>query len=87
MDCDKPKSSRRLELEAEGWERKTVTDKPRLPELVELYESLGFEVHVEPFTPGSEDCSTCMAAEPDRYKVLYVRLRKGPPPADRHNNT
>ncbi len=52
-----------------------MTDESRLTELVELYESLGFETHVEPFAPGDEECSACMAAEPDKYKVIYVRTK------------
>ena len=68
-------SERREELEREGWERKTVIDEPRLSELAALYESLGFEVLLEPLVPDDEECSACMAADPDRFKTIYVRRR------------
>jgi hypothetical protein len=66
-------SPRQKQLEEQGWERKTTTDEPRLGELVELYRSIGFEVHLEPFVPGDEACSECMAAEPERFKTIYIR--------------
>ena len=46
-------STRQAELEAEGWEARFIADEPRLSESVELYESLGMEVHLEPVRAGS----------------------------------
>jgi hypothetical protein len=40
--------SREAELDKEGWTRQFMADEPRLSEAVELYKSLGFEVHFEP---------------------------------------
>jgi len=61
-------------LKMEGWERRTTACEPRLSELVELYESLGFEVRVEPFEaePGYE-CLDCYTVEPGRYKIIFTR--------------
>ena len=36
------------ELEKEGWIKRTTIDEPRLSEIIEEYESLGYEVHLEP---------------------------------------
>ena len=35
------------EMEKEGWIKQTTIGEPRLSEIVELYESLGYEVHIE----------------------------------------
>jgi hypothetical protein len=40
---------------------------------VELYESLGFEVRLEPVDLEDEECTECMKAEPERYKVIFTR--------------
>lgn len=55
--CAKGKS-RDAELERQGWIRRFVTDEPRLSEAVELYESIGYEVRLEPavFDETSEEC-------------------------------
>jgi hypothetical protein len=67
-------SKQQRELEAKGWTRQNVTDEPRLSELVEMYKELGFEVLLEPFVPAEEDdCTTCIAQEPERYKIIYTR--------------
>ncbi|MBI3015913.1 MAG: hypothetical protein HYY65_12850 [Candidatus Tectomicrobia bacterium] len=61
-------------LKAEGWERRTTVCEPRLSELVELYESLGFEVRLEPFEPEEGyECLDCYLMEPGRYKIIYTR--------------
>ena len=72
-------SPRRKELEREGWVRQFTADEPRLSEAVELYESLGFEVHLEPVTPdeSAEECQICFEKEGDRYKTIYTRPKRG----------
>ena len=64
---------REQELIDAGWQKRNVVDEPRLSELVELYVSLGFEVLVEPVDLESEECTECMKAEPEKYKVIYTR--------------
>jgi signal recognition particle subunit SEC65 len=65
-----------------GWVRRMVVSEPRLSEVVELYESLGFEVRLEPVDtsdPGwsEEECTLCLD-DPDlaeRTRVVYTRRR------------
>jgi len=74
------------ELEAQGWTRQFTVEVERADEYVELYESLGNEVRVEPVTPDlrvalrpvqdvAEECATCLLAAGDRYVVIYTRPR------------
>jgi hypothetical protein len=62
-------------LKAEGWTRRTVAAGPRLGEMVELYEDLGFEVRLEPFDAEEEDgdCRACFSEDRERFKVVYTR--------------
>lgn len=66
------------EAKGEGWVRQFVADEPRLSEAVKLYESLGYEVKLEPATPSEvgEVCKSCVLAECDKYKVIYIRPKK-----------
>jgi len=70
-------SSRQEELGREGWVRQFTADEPRLSEAVELYDSLGFEVHLEPVMPGelAEGCQVCFE-EGERYKTIYTRPKR-----------
>lgn len=63
-------------LAKEGWEKRSIIDEPRLSEVVEMYESLDFEVLLEPVDLDSEECSECMRADPKRYKVIYTRPKE-----------
>lgn len=61
---------------ADGWTRRFVAAPPRLAEAVELYESLGYEVRVEP-VPEEEwarECEGCALA-PALFRVIYTRRR------------
>ena len=69
---------REEELKKEGWEKQFTTDEPRLSEAVELYKSLGKEVHLEPATPeelGGE-CGACFEDGAHKYKTIYTRQKK-----------
>ncbi len=69
--------SRQDELSLAGWVRQASYDEPRLSEMIEVYEELGFEVHLEPFEPdGQTECAVCMAAQPERYKTIYTRRKQ-----------
>ena len=65
----------RVELEKEGWERRSIVDEPRVRELVDLYESLGFETHIEPVRPEEMvgECTECFETDCKRYKEIYTR--------------
>lgn len=75
--AEEQKTSRTALLKAEGWERRTTACEPRLSELVELYESLDFEVRVEEFeAEAGYECLDCYRLEPGRYKIVFTRSRK-----------
>ena len=61
------------ELRSAGWQRCFVADEPRLSEAVETYEDLGFEVIVLPVRADDGTCTECMLANPDAFRVIYVR--------------
>lgn len=65
-------------LEKNGWKRRSVVDEPRVKELVELYQSLGFETRIEPIRPEEMvgECTECLEVDCKRYKAIYTR-RKG----------
>jgi hypothetical protein len=64
----------RRQLEKEGWMKCTVTDEPRLSELVELYEEIDLEVRVVPASPEDfEECSVCLEAEREKFKTIFTR--------------
>jgi hypothetical protein len=66
---------RHQELEKAGWARQFTADEPRLSEAVEEYRELGFEVLLEPLDPleTAGECTRCLMADRDRYKVIYTR--------------
>jgi hypothetical protein len=61
-----------------------VASDPRLAEIVEMYESLGFEVRLEPVDPddpewSEDDCTYCIddPAMAEATKIVYTRPRPG----------
>ncbi len=66
---------REEELRKEGWVKQFTASEPRLSEAVELYESLGFEVHLEPvrLEELSEECKACFEFAPEECKTIYTR--------------
>jgi len=69
--------SREKELESQGWVRRFVAEEPRLSEAVELYLSLGMEVHLEPLEldelQEEGQCTECLRGSRDRMRVIYTR--------------
>ena len=63
------------ELFAEGWQRCFIADEPRLSEAVETYQEMGMEVALLPVDFDDRECSECMQADPDRFRVIYTRAR------------
>ena len=59
-----------------GWTRRSVLDELRLSEVVDLYEELGFEVMLRPVSKEElgEECTDCLLAEPERYRIVYEVL-------------
>ncbi len=70
-------TQREEELKRHGWARQFVTDEPRLSEAVELYESLGYEVRLEPtsFEEVNQICKNCLESDCDKYKTIYIKRR------------
>jgi hypothetical protein len=61
-------------LISEGWQKQATYDDPRLTEMVEMYEEIGLDVHLEPFNPENEKgCTGCMQMMPELYKTIYIR--------------
>ena len=68
--------TREEELVKEGWEKQTTYDEPRLSEIVEMYQEMDLEVHLEPFNPEEEaGCLECMKQTPERFKTIYTRKK------------
>ena len=63
------------ELEKEGWIKRTTIDEPRLSEIILEYESLGYEVHLEPvkLEDLEKECKRCYQSQIDKLKTVYVR--------------
>ena len=61
-------------LAVEGWERRSVLSEPRLSEVVQEYQELGFEVRLEPVTSGDPEsgCDACFTPE-DGARIIYTR--------------
>lgn len=49
-----------------------------MKEAVEMYQSLGFEVHLEPITAGvaEQECDLCFRVEDRTYFMIYTRPSK-----------
>lgn len=65
-------------LEQEGFEKRGVYDEPRLSEIIQMYNELGFEVLVVDYEKSLDSvCSTCLDEAQDnaRYKVVYTKKR------------
>lgn len=77
-DFERPPDPR---LVAEGWVRRFMADRERLPEYRDLYTSLGFEVRTEVIRPDeiSDQCADCRLLICRQFATLYTRLRA---PAD-----
>lgn len=64
------------EMAKEGWEKRTTYDEPRLSELTQYYEELGYEVISLPFNPDEDPgCNACMKEMPEHYRTLYTRKK------------
>ena len=57
----------------QGWQKQATYDNPRLAEMVEMYQEIGLEVHLEPFNAKNEaGCSGCMQLKPELFKTIYT---------------
>ena len=69
-------SKREEGLRKKGWIKQNTIGEPRLSELVELYESLGYEVHLEPVNLNEmdEECRRCYE-EDETVRTIYIRKK------------
>jgi len=69
-----PRTKSEGELVAEGWTRRFVGGPPRLQEMIELYQELGYEVWLEPQAPEEfqDECADCTLALM-LFRVVYTR--------------
>lgn len=68
-------SSADPELIAEGWERRFTATVNRVPEYVDLYESMGYEVRAEPIRAEEvdPDCGDCGLVLHRVIVTIYTR--------------
>jgi len=59
------------------WERGFTVEERRVKEYVELYESIGYEVRVEPATPNEvEECQVCFKADFNNLRTIYIKRKE-----------
>ena len=68
-------NSKLAALEQQGWQRQFTAGQPRLDEMVEFYQSLGYEVRLEPACEELTlpECESCYEKFCDQYKTIFVR--------------
>ena len=77
MVSDKEKKDTDVPPRGENWERGFTVEKNRVDEYVELYESIGYEVRVEPATPNElEQCQECFKADFDNLQTIYIKRKE-----------
>ncbi|MEE8436829.1 MAG: hypothetical protein V3S22_00690 [Candidatus Neomarinimicrobiota bacterium] len=67
-------------IRAGGWEKQFTRGEPRLSEMVDLFESIGREVRLEPAGPPEnyvgEDCESCFLSCGNDQKTIWTRIKK-----------
>ena len=68
----------RKQLEKEGWIRQFVANGPLAKDAVEIYDLLGYEVHLQPpKQTHSKKCNSSSSKESEgRYQIVYIRSKK-----------
>ncbi len=73
------------ELISAGWERRFIACEPRLSEMIEMYQEIGLEVHLEPLSTKAEmekedtntccdeDCTICFDVDREHYRIIFTR--------------
>ena len=69
-------SRREEELREKGWIKRSSIGETRLSECVDLYKSLGYEVHLEPVNPNEldEECRRCYEKD-ETVRTIYTRKK------------
>jgi len=77
-DKEKRQEDKDLEnpLRGKDWERGFTVEEHRVNEYVELYESIGYEVRVEPATPDEQEvCQICFKADFNNLKTIFIKIK------------
>ncbi len=78
-DKEKKKEIKVQEIPPRGkdWERGFTMEECRVNEYVELYESIDYEVRVEPATPNEvEECQVCFKADFNNLRTIYIKRKE-----------
>lgn len=78
-DKEKNKEIKVQEIPPRGkdWERGFTVEERRVKEYAELYESIGYEVRVEPATPNEvEECQVCFKADFNNLRTIYIKQKE-----------
>ena len=78
-DKEKNKEIKVQEIPPRGkdWERGFTMEECRVNEYVELYESIDYEVRVEPATPHEvEECQICFKADFNNLRTIYIKRKE-----------
>ncbi len=76
---EKSKENKALNVPPRGkdWERGFTVEERRVSEYVDLYESIGYEVRVEPAVPDEqEECQTCFKTDFDNLRTIFIKRTK-----------
>jgi hypothetical protein len=66
----------RKQLEKEGWIRQFVADGPLAKDAMEVYDLLGYEVHLQPLNHKRFKKSVSSGRSQDHYQIVYIRPKK-----------
>jgi hypothetical protein len=80
-----PKNYNHSELISQGWERRFSAQDPRLTEMANYYNSIGFETLVVDGVIGDESqCGSCfdVSGFEGKFKTLYTRGKTGAASSD-----
>ncbi len=78
-DKEKRQVNKDLEIPPRGkdWEKGFTVEENRVAEYVELYESIGYEVRVEPTTPDvQEECQICFKTDFDNLRTIFIKRKE-----------
>jgi hypothetical protein len=65
------------QLEREGWLRQFVADEAQAKDAAEIYDLLGYEVHLQlPNRSRSKKFNSSSRESQGRYQILYIRPKK-----------
>ena len=68
---------RRKQLERKGWIREFVADGPLAKDAVEIYDLLGYEVHLQPPNRShSKKCNSSSKKSEGQCRIVYIRPKK-----------